>query len=83
MEEQINLMIFLQCTESVGVSWATIEECTDGELGFALQVDAMAATEIISPAFVPTIVFNEVPNFLFFFNFEKIFNFLLLFILGF
>lgn len=54
------IIFFLQCAESVGVSWATVDDCAEGELGFALQVEALAATELISPAFVPTIVYNEV-----------------------
>lgn len=56
----IIFFIILQCAESVGVSWVTVDDCAEGELGFALQVDALAATEIISPAFVPTIVYNGV-----------------------
>lgn len=72
-------MLILQCAESVGVSWDTVEECSEGELGFFLQIGAMVATEIMSLTFVPTIVFNDVRiSFLFNLNFFKFFfNFIL------
>lgn len=54
------LRLFWQCAGLVGVPDNVITECFDGAVGTQLQLEAEQLTKVISPSFVPTIVYNWV-----------------------
>lgn len=59
--QSLNLLLnHIQCADKVGVPQGVITECFDGPLGTQLQLEAEQLTKVISPSFVPTIVYNWV-----------------------
>ncbi|XP_053691111.1 GILT-like protein 1 [Sabethes cyaneus] len=47
-----------ECAFRSGVNLNAAQACVDGDLGRQLQLEAERRTQLISPSFVPTIVFN-------------------------
>ncbi|XP_058058494.1 GILT-like protein 1 [Anopheles bellator] len=47
-----------ECAFRSGVNLNAAESCVEGPLGTQLQLEAERRTNLISPAFIPTIVFN-------------------------
>ncbi|XP_055611103.1 gamma-interferon-inducible lysosomal thiol reductase [Uranotaenia lowii] len=47
-----------ECAFRSGVDLTVLQNCVDGSLGTQLQLEAERRTQLIAPAFVPTMVFN-------------------------
>ncbi|XP_022912786.1 GILT-like protein 1 isoform X2 [Onthophagus taurus] len=51
-----------QCFDQIGLSFENLANCYESEEGINLQLEAEILTNMIKPAFVPTVVYNGIFN---------------------